>query len=48
MGECSPISANFDDIAYVTLDNYGFPTVDQDHNHDRGDLHHNWVDEVLR
>lgn len=48
MGECSHISANFDDIVYVTLDNYGFPTSDQEHNHERGDLHHNWVDEVLR
>ncbi|KAH9319043.1 hypothetical protein KI387_020812, partial [Taxus chinensis] len=48
MGECSHISADFDDIVYVTLDNYRVPTVDQDHNRERSVSNHNWVKEVLR
>ncbi|XP_057856005.2 protein SEMI-ROLLED LEAF 2 [Cryptomeria japonica] len=48
MGECSHISAAFDDIVSVTLDNYRVPTVDPGRNQERSDSPHNWVKEVLR
>ncbi|XP_055816588.1 protein SEMI-ROLLED LEAF 2 isoform X2 [Solanum dulcamara] len=46
MAEFSHIFVDFDEIVHVTLDNYE-PEM---HNEDfeRGEAHHNWVDEVVR
>ncbi|KDP23388.1 hypothetical protein JCGZ_23221 [Jatropha curcas] len=44
MAQFSYIFAAFDEIMQVTLDNYE-PDV---HNDERGEPHHNWVDEVVR
>ncbi|XP_009783972.1 protein SEMI-ROLLED LEAF 2 [Nicotiana sylvestris] len=46
MAEFSHIFVDFDEIVHVTLDNYE-PEI---HNEDfeRGEAHHNWVDEVVR
>lgn len=46
MAEVSHIFVDFDEIVHVTLDNYE-PEM---HNEDfeRGEAHHNWVDEVVR
>eukprot|EP00252_Welwitschia_mirabilis_P012459 TRINITY_DN27535_c0_g1_i1.p1 TRINITY_DN27535_c0_g1~~TRINITY_DN27535_c0_g1_i1.p1 ORF type:complete len:1007 (-),score=225.24 TRINITY_DN27535_c0_g1_i1:173-3193(-) len=43
MGQRSNISSNFDEIVSVTLEHY-----DEDTGHDRGSIHHTWVDEVRR
>ncbi|XXG53982.1 hypothetical protein AAC387_Pa03g1977 [Persea americana] len=47
MAKFSHIFTDFDEIVHVTLDNYGVDTnVELDD--ERGDAHHNWVDEVIR
>ncbi|XP_031385287.1 protein SEMI-ROLLED LEAF 2 isoform X2 [Punica granatum] len=47
MAEYSYIFVGFDEIVHVTLDNYD-PEIYADHDDDRGVMHHNWVDEVVR
>lgn len=46
MAEFSHIFANFDEIVHVTLDNYEPDANNEDI--ERGEAHHNWVDEVVR
>lgn len=46
MAEFSHIFTDFDEIVHVTLDNYEPDAYNEDD--DRGEAHHNWVDEVIR
>ncbi|RXH82162.1 hypothetical protein DVH24_036503 [Malus domestica] len=46
MAEFSYIFVDFDEIVHVTLDNYEPDTHNEDD--ERGQPHHNWVDEVVR
>ncbi|XP_019187723.1 PREDICTED: protein EFR3 homolog B [Ipomoea nil] len=46
MAEFSHIFADFDEIVHVTLDNYEPDAHNEDD--ERGEAHHNWVDEVIR
>ncbi|CAH9087504.1 unnamed protein product [Cuscuta europaea] len=46
MAEFSHIFTDFDEIVHVTLDNYEPDTPNEDD--ERGEAHHNWVDEVIR
>ncbi|XP_021821280.1 uncharacterized protein LOC110762878 isoform X1 [Prunus avium] len=46
MAEFSYIFVDFDEIVHVTLDNYEPDTHIEDD--ERGEPHHNWVDEVVR
>lgn len=49
MAEFSHIFADFDEIVQATLDNYEVdPHSDDDDDDERGETHHNWVDEVVR
>ncbi|XP_058084129.1 protein SEMI-ROLLED LEAF 2 [Magnolia sinica] len=43
MAEFSHIFTDFDEIVHVTLENYGVDDLDEE----RGESHHNWVDEVV-
>ncbi|KAG9457865.1 hypothetical protein H6P81_002373 [Aristolochia fimbriata] len=45
MSRFSHIFSDFDEIVKVTLDNYG---LDVEEDEERGESHHNWVDEVMR
>ncbi|XP_068659378.1 protein SEMI-ROLLED LEAF 2 [Aristolochia californica] len=45
MSQFSHIFSDFDEIVKATLDNYG---VDAEEDDERGESHHNWVDEVMR
>lgn len=47
MAEFSHIFAKFDEIVHVTLDNYDPDPLGEDDD-ERGEPHHNWVDEVVR
>ncbi|GAV92254.1 hypothetical protein CFOL_v3_35635 [Cephalotus follicularis] len=47
MAEFSYMFPAFDEIVHVTLDNY-VPYMHNDNDSERGELHHNWVDEVVR
>lgn len=47
MAEFSCIFADFDEIVSATLDNYEPDTCSEDDD-ERGEPHHNWVDEVVR
>nr|XP_023894081.1 uncharacterized protein LOC112006003 [Quercus suber] len=47
MAQFSHIFADFDEIVHVTLDNYE-PDTHNDGDIERGEPHHNWVDEVVR
>ncbi|XVE89558.1 hypothetical protein DITRI_Ditri20bG0005700 [Diplodiscus trichospermus] len=47
MAQYSYIFAALDQIVHATLDNYELDTHAEDGN-ERGDPHHNWVDEVVR
>ncbi|KAL5853875.1 hypothetical protein ACOSQ3_008993 [Xanthoceras sorbifolium] len=48
MTEFTCVFANFDEIVNATLDNYEPDTHSQDDDDERGEPHHNWVDEVVR
>ncbi|KVI11086.1 Armadillo-type fold, partial [Cynara cardunculus var. scolymus] len=47
MTEFSHIFVDFDEIVHVTLGNYE-PNTNNEQDDDRGEAHHNWVDEVVR
>ncbi|XP_077218010.1 protein SEMI-ROLLED LEAF 2 isoform X2 [Tasmannia lanceolata] len=47
MAQFSHIFTDFDEIVHVTLDNYGMDINIEDDD-ERGESHHNWVDEVVR
>jgi len=47
MAEFSHMFAEFDEIVHVTLDNYE-PDTPREDDDERGEPHHNWVDEVVR
>lgn len=47
MTEFSYIFAAFDEIVHATLDNYE-PDTSNENDDERGESHHNWVDEVVR
>ncbi|KAF8394670.1 hypothetical protein HHK36_020886 [Tetracentron sinense] len=47
MEECSHIFADFDEIVHVILENYE-PDRHLEDDDERGEPHHNWVDEVVR
>lgn len=47
MAEFSHIFEEFDEIVHVTLDNYE-PDTHTEYDDERGESHHNWVDEVVR
>ncbi|KAF5952160.1 hypothetical protein HYC85_010104 [Camellia sinensis] len=47
MAEFSHIFVDFDQIVHVTLANYEPDTINEDDD-ERGELHHHWVDEVVR
>ncbi|KAJ7977860.1 ARM repeat superfamily protein [Quillaja saponaria] len=47
MAEFSRIFVNFDELVHVTLDNYELVTHNEEADGTR-ELHHNWVDEVVR
>ncbi|KAJ0912836.1 hypothetical protein HanRHA438_Chr06g0278771 [Helianthus annuus] len=47
MTEFSHIFADFDEIVHVILSNYE-PNTNTGQDDDRGEAHHNWVDEVVR
>ncbi|XP_043721356.1 protein SEMI-ROLLED LEAF 2-like [Telopea speciosissima] len=47
MAEFSHVLDNFDEIVHVTLDNYE-PDINLVDDDQRGEPHHNWVDEVVR
>lgn len=47
MAEFSYIFAEYDEIVHVTLDNYD-PDTHTESDDERGESHHNWVDEVVR
>nr|DAD38267.1 TPA_asm: hypothetical protein HUJ06_008908 [Nelumbo nucifera] len=47
MGEFSHIFADFDEIVHLALDNYD-PDMYLEGDSERGEPHHNWVDEVVR
>ncbi|KAJ4969378.1 hypothetical protein NE237_016079 [Protea cynaroides] len=47
MAEFSYVLDGFDDIVYATLDNYE-PDINLVDDGESGELHHNWVDEVVR
>ncbi|CAK9141192.1 unnamed protein product [Ilex paraguariensis] len=47
MAEFSHVFDDFDEIVHVTLDNYERGTHSEEDD-ERGDAHHNWVDEVVR
>ncbi|XP_076952093.1 protein SEMI-ROLLED LEAF 2-like [Bidens hawaiensis] len=47
MTEFSHIFADFDEIVHVILGNYE-PNTNSSQDDDRGEAHHNWVDEVVR
>ncbi|XVF31468.1 hypothetical protein REPUB_Repub16aG0148600 [Reevesia pubescens] len=47
MAQYSHIFAALGEMVHATLDNYELDTHSED-DHERGELHHNWVDEVVR